>query len=128
MVKCLWKQLSLSYLVAHKSVNLLKLFKGRSKISLRVYPSLKEHCMRLSRSFIIQIDKKNKCSLRSTRAFEHFIRNLKKTYYSVNYIVVTQNLKLFIPNPKAKNNTKLEIFYTKHKKLYNKRLGFYTKL
>ena len=26
LVKCLWKQLSLSYLVAHKSVNLQKLF------------------------------------------------------------------------------------------------------
>ena len=43
--------------------------------------------MRLSRSSILQTDKKNKCSLGSTHAFKHFTRNLKKTY-SVNYKVL----------------------------------------
>ena len=43
--------------------------------------------MRLSRSSIIQIDEKNKCSLGSARAFKHFTRNLKKTYL-VNYKVL----------------------------------------
>ena len=94
--------------------------------------------MRLSRSSIIQIDKKNKCSLGSTRAFKHFTRNLKKTY-SVNYKVPiheikytkhleknTQNLKNNSPNQGKHCTKQLQLFpktkkfHTKHEKILTK--------